>query len=236
METTNQKQFHHSLYHQALLAWHVFDDRSIPDPGASPYYTKEFYNHIRTAVNQNLKIESMSSKEWYDHLLSSLLKEPGQDRLVPCRVEIRHPENEWKTTWSLARAKGLSSESLSFLWLLLHGLLPTRDRLHRILPAVTNATCQDCNEQDSLKHALTECQATRPVFDWMMSGLKQFDSSLTVDKLLLLNLEPDNVLPYEHLPLVWFTAEVLRRVWRRRRDGKQCSLFQIRAGPSWKLR
>ena len=42
-------------------------------------------------------------------------------------------------------------------------------------------------------------------------------------------MEPDNVLPYEHLPLVWFTAEVLRRVWRRRRDGKQCSLFQIRA-------
>ena len=41
-------------------------------------------------------------------------------------------------------------------------------------------------------------------------------------------MEPDNVLPYEHLPLVWFTAEVLRRVWRRRRDGKQCSLFQIR--------
>ena len=50
-----------------------------------------------------------------------------------------------------------------------------------------------------------------------------------MDKLLLLNLEPDNVLPYEHLPLVWFTAEVLRRVWRRRRDGKQCSLFLIRA-------
>ena len=48
-------------------------------------------------------------------------------------------------------------------------------------------------------------------------------------KLLLLDLEPDNVLPFGHLPLVWFTAEVLRRVWRRRRDGKQCGLFLIRA-------
>ena len=48
-------------------------------------------------------------------------------------------------------------------------------------------------------------------------------------KLLLLDLEPDNVLPFGHLPLVWFTAEVLRRVWRRRRDGRQCSLFLIRA-------
>ena len=37
------------------------------------------------------------------------------------------------------------------------------------------------------------------------------------------------LLPFGHLPLVWYTAEVLRRVWRRRRDGKQCNLFLIRA-------
>ena len=131
----------------------------------------------------------------------------------------------------LARLKGLSSESLTFLWLMLHGLLPTRDRLYRILPTVTNATCQEqaCDQLDSLKHALTECRNTRPVFDWMMRGLRKFNSSLTVAKLLLLDLEPDNVLAFGHLPLVWFTAEVLRRVWRRRRDGRQCSLFLIRA-------
>ena len=63
----------------------------------------------------------------------------------------------------------------------------------------------------------------------MMGGLRKFNSSLSVNKLLLLDLEPDNVLPYGYLPLVWFTAEVLRRVWRRRRDGRQCSLFLIRA-------
>ena len=63
----------------------------------------------------------------------------------------------------------------------------------------------------------------------MKEGLLRFDTSLTEEKILLLDMEPDNILPFGHLPLVWFTAETLRRVWRRRRDGKQCHLFQIRA-------
>ena len=228
-ETSCHKNFRHSVYHQGLLNWHVFDDRLIPNPGKSPYYSQEFFNHIKSAIRKNLAIESMSSKEWYEFILSSLLKEPDQDSLLPCRTELMHPSNDWDKTWSLARLKGLSSESTTFLWLMLHRLLPTRDRLHRILPTVPNATCQECDEQDSLRHALTECRATRPVFDWMMNALAQFDSSLTADKMLLLNIEQDHILPYSHLPLVWFIAEVWRRVWKLRRDNKQCHLFRIRA-------
>ena len=67
---------------------------------------------------------------------------------------------------------------------MLHGLLPTRDRLHRILPTVANATCLECDEQDSLKHVLAECSATRPVLDWMLNALGQFDSSLNTDTLI----------------------------------------------------
>ena len=59
----------------------------------------------------------------------------------------------------------------------------------------------------------------------MRDGLLKVNSNLTEEKILLLDMEPDNLLPFGHLP----TAEVLRRVWRRRRDGKQCNLFLIRA-------
>ena len=147
---------------------------------------------------------------------------------MPCRVELLHPGNDWQTTWELARLRGLSSESLTFLWLMLHGLLPTRDRLFRILPTVSDPNCRECGEPDSIRHALAECQSTRPVFVWMKDGLGKFDSGITEEKVLLLDMEPDNLLPFGHLPLVWYTAEVLRRVWRRRRDGKQCNLFLIR--------
>ena len=36
-------------------------------------------------------------------------------------------------------------------------------------------------------------------------------------------------LPHQELPLVWFTAEVLQRLWRRRRDGRVCRLYEVRA-------
>ena len=231
IETSCHKDFQHSVYHQGLLLWNVYDDRQIPNPSKTPYYSQEFFNLIKCAVNKNLVIESMSSKDWYEFILSSVLHQPGDDALVPCRAEIANQENDWQKTWSLSRTKGLGSESLSFLWTLLHGLLPTRDRLFRILPTVTSAECQLCEtgQQDSVKHALALCPATKPVFDWMFEGLRRFSVSLTVDKLLLLDIELDNVLPHDHLPLVWFTAEVWRRLWKRRRDGKQCRLYDIRS-------
>ena len=231
IETSCHRDYHHSLYHQALLSWHVYNDRTIPDPDKSPYYTVEFYNIIRSAIDNNLKIEIMTSKDWYNFILSSILIEPGQDMLVPCRSEILFPDNDWQKSWSLARMKGLSSDSLSFLWLMLHGLLPTRDRLNRILPTVTSATCRHCDtgQDDSPKHALALCSASSPVFNWMFAGISMFDSTVTVDKLLLLDITPDNPLPHDELPLVWFIAQVLRRLWRHRRDGRQCRLFDIRA-------
>ena len=38
LETAENLKFKRSLYHQALLAWHVYDDRSIPNPCNNPYY------------------------------------------------------------------------------------------------------------------------------------------------------------------------------------------------------
>ena len=39
----------------------------------------------------------------------------------------------------------------------------------------------------------------------------------------------NGTLPHQELPLVWFTAEVLQRLWRRRRDGRVCRLYEVRA-------
>ena len=63
----------------------------------------------------------------------------------------------------------------------------------------------------------------------MVTGLRKHTIDLTVDKLLLLDFTPAAALPHEELPLVWFTAEVLKRLWKRRRDGKVCRLFEVRA-------
>ena len=43
----------------------------------------------------------------------------------------------------------------------------------------------------------------------MMGGLNRFAASLTVEKVLVLDVTPSEPLPHEELPLVWFAAETL---------------------------
>ena len=62
-----------------------------------------------------------------------------------------------------------------------------------------------------------------------MSGLRRYTMDLTAEKMLLLDFTPRDVLPHDELPLVWFTAEVLQRLWKRRRDGRACRLYEMRA-------
>ena len=100
----------------------------------------------------------------------------------------------------------------------------------RILGAA-RASCQICNtgEVDNLQHALATCRGSKPVFDWMMIGLRKFVSNLTIEKVLLLDIVPDNPIPFDELPLIWFISTVLANVWDARAARKSGNLNHIAA-------
>ena len=52
-------------------------------------------------------------------------------RGAKCKAELRSPGTDWELSWSLSRLKGLGSEATSFLWKLLHCILPAEERLSR---------------------------------------------------------------------------------------------------------
>ena len=111
--TCAETKFQVNLYHQALLKWHVYGERNIPNPGNNPYFSKSFYNTIKNAIDKKLKIETISSKELYHFLLEAVISEPddeGRYQSKPCRTELLSPLNNWQLTWKNARLKGLSSE------------------------------------------------------------------------------------------------------------------------------
>ena len=54
LDTSVNSSFQQSAYHQALYSWHVLDDKSIPEPLASPYYSLDFYNAIKWIRNEGL--------------------------------------------------------------------------------------------------------------------------------------------------------------------------------------
>ena len=232
IETASNPKYIKSYYHYALLAWNVYEDYSIPDPGKNPYFNTEFYNKIKEAILKEKNISKMTCKEWYSFILQSELEETGpngENRLIPCRVELKLELHDWSQSWRLARLKGLSSQCLSFLWKLLHELLPTKERQNRILRNGNGANCAICGETDNIIHALATCRKSSPVFNWVKHGLDLFCSDLTTEKILLLDIKINTPLPHNELPVIWFLSTALSKLWEQREAGRRCQLEEIKA-------
>ena len=128
LETAINPKFLHSTFHTALFNRHVLLDLSWPDPGMPPYFSQEFFLIIRNSYLQRPNdVTTMSSRQWYLQLLEDNVTMVNQiSRMyTPSRAELLSPNMDWENTWRLARLKGLTSEQTSFLWRLLHQLLPT---------------------------------------------------------------------------------------------------------------
>ena len=72
LETAANPKFLHSLYHTVLFRYHVLKHREIPEPGLSPFYTKEFFDTIRNVhENSPLNVATMTSSQWYTLLVEN---------------------------------------------------------------------------------------------------------------------------------------------------------------------
>ena len=146
---------------------------------------------------------------------------------IKTRSELASPNTDLENSWRRARLKGLGSEATACLFKLLHLLLPTEQRLARILPNSTEF-CKVCPTQTvaDLCHCLFQCVSTQEVGDWLLSLVRQHDPSVTASKLIKLEFQSDE--PTE-MPIVWITAQTLLYLWKVRMDGKIASLIITRA-------
>ena len=227
LETAANPGFQQSLYHATLFKYHVLKDTSLPNPGLPPYYPASFFSILRRVSEDSpLDITKMSLKQWYLLLLEdnvTMAEVQNHREYIPCRVELLHPTTDWEVTWRLSRLPGLGSELTSFLHRLLHDLLPTRERQHRITPA-TPITCKLCpdNAVEDLEHTFFLCAFNREIGTKLVQSL-----CTTPGKLLRLEMVfKDETM---ELPMVFFAAASLIHIWNCRVSGKQVKLYSIRA-------
>ena len=103
---------------------------------------------------------------------------------IKCRSELSSPSTDWEKSWQRSRLKGLGSEATSFLWKLLHCILPTEQRLVRILPNLKEE-CKYCPDKTAdLTHCFFECCKTRNVGTWLLSLVNQYDTIATASGIL----------------------------------------------------
>ena len=230
METAANPSYLHSLFHSALFNYHVLLDHSWPDPGIPPFFSQELFSIIRQAhLHSPLDVRTMSSKQWYHLLLENhvTMTDDIPRSFILCRAETLNPDNDWENTWRLARLKGLNSDQTSFLWRLLHRLLPTLDRVSRINQN-SSPICKHCDTQvvEDLQHALFNCPFNNMTSQALMNMLSHPLPNLNPSMVLTLNFQVEEDL---ELPMVWLTTNILMKIWDFRKEKKRCDLVLVRA-------
>ena len=217
-----------------MFQYHILDNKSLPNHGFLPYYSKDFFRTIRNVHEQTpLDVKTMSISQWArvlteDGLTMEQLPNQETRQYIPCSCELLSPNNDWQLSWKLCRLRGLSSEMISFNFKLLHRLLPVKDRLHRITPT-TPATCTLCSSScpETLEHALLSCEYNAGTGQALIATLQRVLPSLTSEQLLLLQFA--NVTESQELPLVFFSTAFLLEVWYRRIKKGRITLYEIRS-------
>ena len=157
--------------------------------------------------------------------------ELAQTILIPTRVESVQPNNDWTETWRLARIHGLGSNLTSFLFKLLHRLLPTQDRVQRLGVAVDGqpGLCQLCHlETEDALHALVHCPQSAVASLALLGHAQNVLPNLSPEAALRLDfgakLEEE-----EELATVCLLATGWLYIWEARVDKMQVLRYKMRA-------
>ena len=173
----------------------------------------------------------MSTANWYRLLVEQEITMFEQDNnpreYIRSRAELASQATDWERCWRRARLKGLGTQATSFLWKLLHRLLPTEERLARILPHASNI-CKLCPTPTNadLCHCLFQCVSTMEVATLLLSMVREHDPAVTAAKLLRLEFECEDSV---EMPLVWTIAHTLLYMWGVRASGKTVNRILTRA-------
>ena len=241
LDTAINPNFRRNIYHHALYNWHVEEIRTIPNPGNSPYYSEEFFNEIKLVKSEGLlRLSSMTSGMWYKVLLERHVTHEIDDEgfrfKIRMKAELNNPAPNWEISWSLCNISGLDSEDSSFLFSLLHNLLPTQERMHRVLGpnTVISPVCTLCtlNVVCDQAHALVQCPYNNDTITWIVRILRKLLPNLQPTQLLSLD---QGIAPSDDtaLPTTWLVAKSLNTVWKARVN-KKAILLQPQ-DQYWKL-
>ena len=153
------------------------------------------------------------------------MDQEGRLELIPCRVEEKYPEVCWAESYRISRLNGLSPASKSFLFRLLHNLLPSKERLHHLTP-VTSPLCL-CNTgaHESYLHLFFQCETNAEAGQALLRCVRSYDSNLTDQKCLRLELAADEPFLLASTSLL---ATGLEFVWENRKLKKRTSPHSMR--------
>ena len=224
LQTAINPNFSRNFYHNYLYRYYILGE-NLPKPDIPPNFAGDFFPIIRRLRESLTDIENSNLISIYNFLMTEILCDPTQidddliAPLIPLKCEREAPETDWKRSWRLTRMKGLGPDLTSFMMKTLWRVIPTRSRLHRILPAVYQSPdCQHCGTlqartPETQDHALYTCEANQGLPDKLLMVLKRHQPGAEQRSILTLDLDLE---PSLELPFTWIIGTVLSSIWTQR--------------------
>ena len=235
LQTATNPKFRQNLLHNLLFRKYVLgeDVQAAPNP-PPPYLPLDMFAIIKKVKEETpLNITTMAEKDWTrllteDFVTMTVVSDSGQQQFTPCRAEVASPTTDWTRCWSACRQPGIPPDFASFLWLMMHDLLSTQAKLHR-MGSTNSPMCkmQGCVEDGTLQHELLDCSKNDGVGQRLIHCLQQYQPGL----------QPGDVLRLDHgdiaddlvLPLALLTAITLSFIWKERNLGNSVRTYKVRA-------
>ena len=234
LQTAANTSFQQSLYHNCLYRYFCLGDNSLAKPDMPPYYNQCFFDIIKKVIEDSpLNPINMSVKQWYNYLLEEdvtmeVVDDEGRQVPKKCRVELQQPLRDWTKAFYFSRLRGLSTETRSFNFKLIHQILPFNERLSQILPN-NRPECSLCVSQlpESPLHGLFNCERNNQAAHSLLTLTYPYDKTITAEKALLFDINVSE--PMYELPTMLVIATGLNLIWQNRLNKKGTTLYQIRA-------
>ena len=132
----------------------------------------------------------------------------------------------WKESYRLCRLPGLSPDSKSFLFKLIHTLIPSNERLNHLNQQVSPLCWCRAGATETYEHLFFHCDQNSESGQALLRCIQSYDRSVSEEKALRLELSADESFI---LPSVSLLATGLALIWENRKSKKRTALHLMRA-------
>ena len=133
----------------------------------------------------------------------------------------------WNESYRLSRLYGLTPLEKSKLFCIIHELLPSNERLSRIIPT-NHPTCTVCDsgENETYDHYFFSCLANCEAMQALFRCLQVYDNDIIEARCLRLEVRAED--PFT-LPTLILLITGISLIWSNRKQRKETTKWSMRA-------
>ena len=126
------------------------------------------------------------------------------------RIVRKYPDADWKRLWINLHTAWISDAQTSTWYTVIHDITPTKVRLAAINLSETNR-CSTCGEDDTIQHRLTQCGASKLIWNWTRERIAAVTSTNPLEVPEERALRPDFHIrpPQRHKAIMWMLAHLV---------------------------